>query len=81
MQIQVLVAQAPEKWEWTLKLTILGTQKCSDPPDMQHRSDVSIRSHIGWDIADNAETSSQHRNRYVNETDLVETSLRRLIAM
>ena len=81
MQIQVLVAQAPEKWEWSLKLTILGTQKCSDPPDMQHRSDVSIRSHIGWDIADNAETSSRHRNRYVNETDLVETSLRRLIAM
>ena len=51
----------------------------SDPPAMRRRSDVSVRSHIGWDVAHRAETSSRRRNRYVNETDLFETSLRRLI--
>ena len=33
------------------------------PPCMQRRSDVTIRSNIGWDVADNAETSSGRRNR------------------
>ena len=46
---------------------------------MQRRSDVSVRSDINRDVADHAETSSRLRNRYVNETDLFETSLRRLI--
>ena len=46
---------------------------------MQRRSDVSVRSHIDRDVADHAETSSRLHNRYVNETDLFETSLRRLI--
>ena len=50
----------------------------SIPPDMRRRSDVSLRSHIGRDVADHAESSSQRRNWYVNETDLLETSLRRL---
>ena len=48
------------------------------PPGMRRRSNVSIRSHIGQDVADYAETSSQRRNSYVNETDLFETPLRRL---
>ena len=43
-------------------------------PSMRHRSDVSFRSHIGWDVADHAYTSSRYRNWYVNETDLFETS-------
>ena len=51
----------------------------SVPPGMQRRSDVSVRSHIGRDVADHAETSSRRRKRYVNEADLFETSLRRLI--
>ena len=42
-------------------------------------SDVSFRSHIGWDVVDHDETSSRPRNWYVNETDLFETSLQRLI--
>ena len=46
---------------------------------MLRRSDVSVRSHIGRDNADHAETSSRRHNRYVNETDLFETSLRRVI--
>ena len=46
---------------------------------MRGRSDVSVRSHICRDVADHAETSLQRRNRYVNETDLFETSLRRVI--
>ena len=46
---------------------------------MRRRSDVSIRSHIDQDVADYAETSSRRRNRYMNETDLFETSLRRFI--
>ena len=49
------------------------------PPDMRRHSDISDTSHIGWDVADHDETSSRRRNRYVNETDLFETSLRRLI--
>ena len=44
---------------------------------MRRRSDVSLRSHIGWDVADLAETLSRRRNKCVNETDLFETSLRR----
>ena len=48
-------------------------------PGMRRRSDVSFRSHIGRDVADHAETSSQRRDWYVNETDLFETSLWRLI--
>ena len=46
---------------------------------MRCRSDLSIRSHIGRNVTDHAETSSQHRDRYVKETDLFKTSLRRLI--
>ena len=41
-------------------------------------SDISIRSDIGQDVGDQAETSSQRGNRYVNETDLFETSLQDL---
>ena len=46
---------------------------------MRRRSDVSIRSHVGRDVADHAETSSRRRNRHVNETDLFEMPLQRLI--
>ena len=46
---------------------------------MRRLSDVSIRSYIGRDVADQAETSSRRRNMYVNEMDLFETSLQRLI--
>ena len=49
-------------------------RKSNYPPGMRRRSDVSFRSHIGWDVTDHTETSSQRRNRYVNETDLFETS-------
>ena len=45
---------------------------------MRRRGDVSVRSHVDRDVADHAETSSLRRNRYVNEVDLFETSLRRL---
>ena len=45
---------------------------------MQRRSNVSFRSHIGRDVADHAKASSRRLNWYVNETDLFETSLRRL---
>ena len=48
------------------------------PPGMRRRSYVSVRSHIDQDVVDHSETSSQRRNSYVNETDLFETSLRRL---
>ena len=50
----------------------------SFPTGMQCRSDISVRSHISRDVVDHAETPSRRRNRYVNETDLFETSLRRL---
>ena len=46
---------------------------------MRRRSDVSFSSHIGWDVADHAETSLQRRDWYVNEADLFETPLWRLI--
>ena len=46
---------------------------------MRRRGDVSIRSHVDRDVADHAETSLLRRNRHVNEADLFETSLRRLI--
>ena len=49
-------------------------------PDAQRRRDVSVRSHISRDVADHAETLLRRRNKYVNETDLLETSLRRLIS-
>ena len=29
------------------------------PPGMRRRSDVSFRSHLGWDVADHIETSSR----------------------
>ena len=51
----------------------------SDPPGMRRRNDVSFRSRIGRDVADHVETLSWRRNWYVNETDLFETSLRRLM--
>ena len=43
------------------------------------RSDVSFRSYVGPDVADHAKTSSRHLNCYVNETDLFERFLWRLI--
>ena len=49
------------------------------PSGNQCRCNISIRSHIGRDVADHAETSSRRRNRYLNETNLFETSLRSLI--
>ena len=49
-------------------------------PNMRRCSDVSFRFHIGWDVADHAETSSQRRNWYLNATDLFEMSLLCLIA-
>ena len=48
---------------------------------MKRCSDVSVNSRITRDVADHAETSSRRRNRYVNETDLFEIYLRRLIGM
>ena len=51
----------------------------NNPPSRRRRSDISFRSHIGRDVEDHAETSSRRCNWYVNETDLFETSLRRLI--
>ena len=47
-------------------------------PGMRRCSDVSFRYHIGRDVADYVKTASRRRNWYVNETDLFETSLRRL---
>ena len=49
------------------------------PPGMRRRSNVSFRYYIGRDVADHAETSSRHCNWYVNDTDLIETCLPRLI--
>ena len=49
------------------------------PPSMQCRRDVSVSSHISRDVVDHAETPLRRRNRYVNETDLFETFLQRLI--
>ena len=49
------------------------------PPGMRRRSNVSFMSYIGRDVADHAETSSWHCIWYVNETDLIEKSLPRLI--
>ena len=53
----------------------------ANPPRIQRRSNVSFRSHIGQDVTNHAETSSRGRNWYVIETDLLETSLGRLIGM
>ena len=53
----------------------------ANPPGIQRRSNVSFRSHIGRDVTNHAETSSRGRNWYVIETDLLETSLGRLIGM
>ena len=44
------------------------------PPGMRRRSDVSVRSQISREVADHAEMSSRRRSRYVNETDLFDTS-------
>ena len=46
------------------------------PPNMRRRSNVSVRYHISQNVANHAETSSRRLFRYVNETDLFETSLR-----
>ena len=51
------------------------------PHNMGHRSEVSFRSNIGRDVADHAETSSWCCNWYVNDMDLLVTSLQRLIGM
>ena len=53
----------------------------TSPAGMRRRSDVSFRSHTSWDVIDHAGTSSWLPNSYVNETDLFETSLRRLISL
>ena len=45
-------------------------------PGMRRRSNVSIRAHIGRDVADHAETSLRRRISYVNEMDLFDKSLR-----
>ena len=50
-----------------------------NPPGMQHRIDVSFRSHIGQAVEDHAGTSSRRRSWYVTETDQFEMSLQRLI--
>ena len=50
-----------------------------NPSSMRRCSDVSFRSHIGWDVTDHAKMSSRCRNRYVNETDPFDTSLQHLI--
>ena len=47
-----------------------GTQKSTIQPSMRRSSDVSFRSHIGWDAVANTETLSRRRNWCVNETDL-----------
>ena len=62
-----------------IKYVLRNENSIEDPPGMRHCSDVSVRSHIVRGVADHAETSSQRHNRYVNETNLCETSLRRLI--
>ena len=62
-----------------LAKNLLLTSKTRFPAGMWLPSDVSVKSHIGQDVKDHAEMSSRRRNRYVNETDLFETSLRRLI--
>ena len=49
------------------------------PHGMRRRSDISLRSHIGCDVTDHAETSSPRPNWYVNKTDLSETTFRRFI--
>ena len=46
---------------------------------MKRRRDVAFRSYIGLDVADHAKTSSRRRNWYVNETDVFEPSLRRVV--
>ena len=46
---------------------------------MRRRIDFSVRSHIGRDVPYQTETSSRRRNWYVNETDLFEMPLQRLI--
>ena len=53
----------------------------TSPAGMRRRSDVSFRSHTSWDVIDHAGTSSWLPNSYVNETDLFETSLRRLTSL
>ena len=53
----------------------------TSPAGMRRRSDVSFRSHTSWDVIDHAGTSSWLPNSYVNEADLFETSLRRLISL
>ena len=53
----------------------------ANPPGIKRRSNVSFRSHVARDVTNHAETSSRGRNWYVIETDLLETSLRRLIGM
>ena len=45
---------------------------------MRRRSDVSFWSHLGWDIADHVEMSSQRRYWYVIETALFGTLPQRL---
>ena len=58
---------------------LLGPLLNTFPPGMRRRSYVSFRSDIGRDVVDYAESSSRRRDWYVNEIDLLETSLWRLI--
>ena len=69
------VIEAKRKYFYFLYvfLGIIGFRQ--HPPGIRSRSDVSFRSHIGRDVADHAETSSQRRDWYVNQTDLFEMSL------
>ena len=68
-----------EKFEERVTVKIIIERIVKVAPSMRRRSNVSKRSHIGRDVVDHAETSSRRRNRNVIETDLFETSLRRLI--
>ena len=76
-----LIVIYPRKWKSITKKLAekqWREQKNYCPPGMRRRSDISLSSHIGWDVVDHAKTSSRRLNWYVYETDLFETSLWRL---
>ena len=68
-----------EKLTFAEYLAMLDKINKCYPPRMRRRSNVLFRSHIGWEIADHAETSSRRQDWYMNEMDLFETSLWRFI--
>ena len=49
-----------------------------NPTGMRCCSDVSFWFHLGWDVVDHIETSSQRRYWYVNKSDIFWTLSRRL---